>query len=843
MKILSIELIRFKRFALNNISHFKLTADEIVQVILGTNGSGKSSMLGELTPLPAEHNAYLSGGSKVIVIDHEGSNYKLSSRFDESKKPKQTHSILKDGIELNDGGTITAQYAEVQKIFGITPEIHDLMTGKIKFTSLDAAKRRKWFTILSEVNYDYALKVFKRANDRLNEVNGGLRTAQRHLVQEQTKAAMPGEIDKLTESIKTLADEITRLYRVRSADGPTLDDIRGNITGLEKTVSAQFLKFKELKKSVSWIDFVMPEEMLEDLGEKKGRLISVNEQVQKLTTDHDRLSEELKVVQNSGNQSTTEIKIKQDILIKQKADILAQRYFDFELEDPQAVRSALTSVMEVLVDIFATLPANPEKKFNPQKRQDLRTLVDETKNILAVFEQKVSRLEHECEHMDQVLKTGMLDCPKCTHSFSPGYDMGKHEKFKSSLATGRAAVKAKKDILIKAQSDLDDLESYWAIYKDYARHASTLKLLQPMWDMHLQDDRIHNSPSSCLNVTLQFEEDVIRLLNAQIIDKELVRLDDLMVMAQRASQVDVASTSKQATVIEEELGRLAKMQLTLNREIQELQVLINAGSRVLQMEPLFREYGNTYNQLATAYLNRMANDEIDNQIRDRQIKVAQLQYRLNMFKEHACVLESVENEICSLEGQKIAMKLVVSSLSPVEGLIAEGLLGSMRSFVKKLNVVISSIWTYGMEVHACSLEADGSMDLDYKFPVTIESDYSGMGEVNLNDKPIEDVGLCSSGMKEVIDLAFKIVAMHYLGLETAPLILDEFGITFDVQHRINATHTIKNLMDQLSFSQLWLVSHYEESYTSFTNAQICVLSATNIVTPIREDYNQHTQMN
>jgi ABC-type molybdenum transport system ATPase subunit/photorepair protein PhrA len=84
------------------------------------------------------------------------------------------------------------------------------------------------------------------------------------------------------------------------------------------------------------------------------------------------------------------------------------------------------------------------------------------------------------------------------------------------------------------------------------------------------------------------------------------------------------------------------------------------------------------------------------------------------------------------------------------------------------------------------------------------------------------------------------MATHCKGLSEASLFLDEFASSFDEQHRTNAVMAIKSIMEQLPFSQLWMVSHYHSQYGALGNAEVCVLSSTNIVVP--EVYNQHVEM-
>ena len=97
-------------------------------------------------------------------------------------------------------------------------------------------------------------------------------------------------------------------------------------------------------------------------------------------------------------------------------------------------------------------------------------------------------------------------------------------------------------------------------------------------------------------------------------------------------------------------------------------------------------------------------------------------------------------------------------------------------------------------------------------------------------------------MKEIVDLAFRITAIKYLGLDDSPLLLDEFGKTFDKEHRLAAAYGIKELMEMKSFTQLFTVSHYEATYGSLTNAEICVLCSKNISIPTNAVYNEHVMI-
>jgi len=183
--------------------------------------------------------------------------------------------------------------------------------------------------------------------------------------------------------------------------------------------------------------------------------------------------------------------------------------------------------------------------------------------------------------------------------------------------------------------------------------------------------------------------------------------------------------------------------------------------------------------------------------------------------------------------QEKALKLMVQQLSPTEGLIAEGLFGLIRSFTARMNKLIRSIWAYPLEVLPCGVDGDKGAELDYKFPLMVQS----------KSNIVKDVKLGSTAMQEITNLAFRQVAKSYLKLDDVPLYLDEFSASMDVAHRAAAAQLVNALIEQGSFSQAFMVSHYESFYGALGNAEICVLCSNNIVVPSGKPYNEHVVIN
>ena len=98
MYIKSIELSKFIPFGLAQIRKLQATFHSQIQIFIGTNGSGKTSLLNELHPLPAIRSSYKKQGYKKLIVEHEGNEYILTSDFSDKTK---AHSFIKNGEELN----------------------------------------------------------------------------------------------------------------------------------------------------------------------------------------------------------------------------------------------------------------------------------------------------------------------------------------------------------------------------------------------------------------------------------------------------------------------------------------------------------------------------------------------------------------------------------------------------------------------------------------------------------------------------------------------------------------------------------------------------------------------
>lgn len=155
------------------------------------------------------------------------------------------------------------------------------------------------------------------------------------------------------------------------------------------------------------------------------------------------------------------------------------------------------------------------------------------------------------------------------------------------------------------------------------------------------------------------------------------------------------------------------------------------------------------------------------------------------------------------------LNLILTELSPKNGYIAKTISSFLNTIIQSINSVIATIWDYGMTLRAIDVEEDA---LNYRFKVDVMDKHS-----------IGDVSKISSGMKEITNLGLKVTLFKLLKLEGYPISLDEFGVKMDNTHRNRIASLIFQMLNSSMYSQIFLVTHLDTSYSEFENTQLIEL--------------------
>lgn len=826
MKIHALELSGYKRFMLNNITYLRYTPMEIVQLILGSNGSGKSSLLEQLTPLPAIPQDFERGGYKKITFTHRGSHYELNNYFN---TPAQ-HEFIKDGVDLNDSRTLSEQKELVKKIFNITPEIHELLTGETLFHKMGPSERRKWFTMMSPTNYNYAIGVYGQLKERLRDIQGAIKLNQSRYVQESSKLLTETQEIALKEEVLSLRKLLDKLYASKPSHGGFEDEVIEAIqnleTSLQETTTAYFDKQKHYTNyegfsSIEDIDTAIVTART-TTNVKEHRLVVLNDLLQDTQSKLDILS---KTALSETHDIYDRIQVLENTIRLFKARI--QDPLAFQFKDPQLAHQALTTILPTLSEICVTISPNPEKYYCRN------TLEKETKKI-SIYTHKIEVLENQEKTLLSQKKEqeyhknhDKTQCPQCKYSWSTHYNENVLKTIHEGLERVQVELKQLNQDKTTSEELVATIKEYFVLYKVYSDMVKTWTVLEPLWSVFEKGHHMLKDPRSVLTIVENAMRDIGYAIEIQKYDVELKDLYSVKTIMESDDKNN--------------LERLTEELKQYSQEYHETNDIVNhCKGRLKRYEDykvVFRQldsYAETLtklqNERKSKYEERILLSKkkiINNLILTVQSELARKEKQLSEVHLQAGIVESLKAEIESMEERQEILKTMTRRLSPTDGLIAKGLLGFINAFVEQMNSFIRKVWSWPLEIVPVIPETDKDIDLDYKFTVKI------------NGRPgVPDINKGSVGMKEIIDLAFRLVAMKYLDVLDFPLVLDEFAKTLDAAHRKTAFHVISGLIAYSSFPQIYIVSHFYDCYGALRNADVSVLCESNIDLPQNTVFNQ-----
>lgn len=830
MKYTSIVLQGYKRMALNNINLISIEFTQAIQLILGTNGSGKSSLISEISPLPGNALDYTSEGSKKVSIEHHSNLYELVSIF----APTVKHSFSKDGVELNKGGTASVQRELVRKEFGITPEIHDLVIGQTNFTSMDTGTRRYWFTMLSDTSYDYAIKIYNKLCEKSRDVVGSLKTAKKRLVTETSKIISEEEKTNLVEQIHDLHRVLQEMLEFRQPTTKTTAEIESKAISIEKEIialSRNLIKTKLLqagKHNYSSLDAIS-----QDIVNLEADTIVYKKLIDKYFEEHTSLQETIEILKAKGDHTLEELIEHASLTEKAIDNVLDTLKLGLVFEDYEHASIALETVYETITSVSSIIAINKNREFNKNNFVETNEKLLSQKTLLLNLTHQLNTFHAQKDHQDSHKTKSKIDCPKCLYSWSQGFDEELYEKILTAIENTQNRIDEVTTNITILEETKESILEYTTLFKQYQSCINNWPILDPLWDYLLTNKIITDEPRSLQAILGKLRYDFTLNAKVKVLTTELNRVKEVLRLSKQIGDEDINKTQLHQTRLENDIetttGKLQTSLIAYKKLVAYKKDVENNLDLADKIDVLSRVFNSMYDEHKTI----LRNDALTDMIRGVQLILAKKEQLLSEINMQQAIIKDIQDQILYLELEDVSYKGLIKELSPTEGLIAEGMLGFISNFTKQINSFIDRVWTYKLEVVPCGMEDDGSIELNYKFPIKVDSLVA----------TAPDVKKGSTSMRQIIDLAFRITAMKYLGLSDSPAYLDEFGSGLDAAHRVNAMQVVKTLIEDQPFTQLFMVSHYETSYGSLNNAEICVIGMSNIIIPKDAIVNRHVRIN
>lgn len=831
MQFISIKLCKYKRLSLNNIDYLEINPKNKIQLILGSNSSGKSSTLSQITPLPANHQDYLKDGYKIVEILHNNSHYELKSIF---ASTGNRYNFIKDGIELNDGLTASTFKELVKQEFKITQDIQDVLSGVTTFTEMTVSDRRNWFTKISDADYTYAIKYFSKLKEQHRDMLGAIKIQQSRLVQESEKLLTPEQDEKYRFEIKLFNEYLTHLLDQKTPVNKQSDKLLIEIKDLESSLIKLTDSFRSSYKVFNNKENLTgPEDIDAIIIEQKSKELSLVTRIEKLCLTIEEQDGILQSLKDNNLTSLADIDSSIDLHLKSIAELQGYDRLGLQFEDPQSAYNSLITVSDNLNRISEELLENKDRDITRDKyiealerQKALRDSLIDIDNNLSILEAKRKELEHFKEH-------NQIKCPKCTHVWHQGFEEFQYKITLDSIEVTKLSREQYVEALNTKSALVDTMRNYLELYKEYVNVTKAWVILEPLWNLINDTSVIFEDPRRITQLVETLKGDLlvsVKLQNTKRLLNESVAIKKSFENAQENSVSSLVTHSEELHELLYNLNTdLRKTRTSIAQYVGYKDTLKKMELLTSSMQAALTERVSKTDDLVNAMKMQALNDAIElvkTQLFDREQIISKIDTQF-------AIVMDIQLNIQTLSNKAELLKIAIDELSPSQGLIAKGLTGFINHFVGQINVFIKNVWLWPMELVAIVPDKDDGVDLDYKFSVIVNDNSQNV---------IPDVTKGSAGMREIINLAFKVVSMMFLGLDKAPLVLDEFGANLDTAHRNSAQYAITNLINASDFSQIFMVSHYENAYGSLKNSDVCVLHPANIIIPRDMIYNQHVKM-
>lgn len=822
MRPTKLILINAKRLMVRGIKRFEVDFNSLYQIILGTNGSGKSTILSEMSPLPATPKMYAKGGRKEFHCDHDGSQFIMINDF---AVAGGKHSFIKDGVDLNENGTAAIQKELVRKYFnGLTPELFNVLTFRKfhRFTEMDTNKRRQWMMQLSGIDLDWAMDVYQALRVRGRDASGHVKRINQKLATETQYLVEDEDVIKMEERLKTIQSDFTEALRLTKNGLPSSNDIERLLEPKLfqlNALNADLDRFMaKLENGICTFGLTNKEGLERYLASLTATIDVTEDSLSKAYQDKMTVDGELNKLKELGAAGLSEY---EDVInklqdeLKATSNAINQSGFgpEFGTDKILGMKANVEGLVKHTTNVLTSMFDNSNELITFEKTNDYRnrehTLLVNATNLRT----NIDRLKHRMQHSKE---THDVTCPKCTFVFKPGFHVSFEEEAPKLLA------KMEQE-LVDNEKQMKEVNEYLAQVLEYSNGLKQYEQLTIMYSGYdvlwreLGNFGLQTSnPKIALNILNRFVEWIDLLVHYLEISKVLEDKNKVYEQAKQIDSKDMESTKKQASdlenLIEENITKLDDLRKKKQGLTELAKVIgeIEEGVRVSEM------LVNEVNEILEQEDDVTANSLLEDVLRTLQGEIESLERQVSTIRVQRAIVEDLKQTFEQAKFEQDLYKYMADELSPTDGLIADILRKFIESFTTNQTNIISSIWSYPLAVLPCISNKDG---LDYKFPIRVYG----------SSLPIPDISEGSDAQVDVIDFSFVAMVMHLLKLHDFPLYLDEPISRMDEIHRIEMIRIIQSMVESNQCSMMFFISHFAAQHGSFADSETLVMDSSNIV--------------
>lgn len=823
MLITKLVLHKYKRLMLNRISHYEITPTTTYQLIIGTNGCGKTSVMRELSPMPAKSSDYHRDGYKIIEFTHRGSVYVLESTFQNGPH----HSFTKDGIPLNQGGTETVQKELILAHIGLDSTILAILLDEKRLTDMSPTQRRDILMMLAGGNLDYAMQIYNQMRTKHRDMQGYVKHLTKRMADEANSIPSHDEVVELERQCNAVKDELTFLMENRTPNTPERHALEQALTQRMRNIEGRSMAIIE-RLSGRW-----GSDSNKGIADLDAELSFLAEAVAMEQTkinvyheEHSKINELVDAMRKVKAEGLKDIEHKRKAVMERYREVRQQLNGEEPVPNASECLTTLKAIESSIEDIFHSIPVNHEGRYGKGVEATHRQYIAQLLEQLDVEKERAVRVRHRIEHIDKAHK---INCPRCKFSWLDGVADGELDRNKAEVERISEKITQLQKALGEANAELERMMEY----AGYARRMGDImranSILTPLWARVIEAWNGGRSPTQVPAAILRWKSILQASIELQQMDSEVADIDAAYRHVEANGISDASYYVQRLAELEDAISVHTSALMAYQKTMQLGRTYRNAVQKAMETEAELQRDMEAFYRDLDRLTDSIRNERIMTLIGERHTSLAKMEESLSRAKTARALIDELERSKQEAVLDIEAMGMLVNELSPTDGLIGEQIYGFLECLTDQMNLILGQIWTYDFHVLPNADNKEG--ELDYRFPM----------RVNGSELLVRDIANGSASQVDAVNFAFKLVAMMYMGMEDFPLYLDELAPSLDEQHRLNIVMFVKSFVETKRCSQMWMISHYAVQSGAFQPSQTCVMDTANIVS-MPETFNQHVKM-
>jgi len=823
MFIKSLVLGDFKRLQFAKIKELHIdTSKSHSHLILGTNGSGKSSVLRELFPTAPTKSGFVGDGFKELTLNHDNSEYKLTY------SPTEGHQFFRDHAQLNTGMTNDIQKELINKYFNVSGDIQAILTCSLNICDMVPSQRKKILMNLNPIDVSLFLEKHQKVRKHTQALGSNLdRLYQRQ--KELMEQRLPEQQYKLMLERQQVLNDQEKILLIwgskvtdeslkyaKRAPASSLAELKQYLVSVIRK-SGDFSGVSRKDYYENGVEYATQIKMHEQLiGELEKAISNTTE----MLNEYDRKKKQLG---ESGVELITELnECRLKLAQCKEVDPMFNPISESEL---LTINGLLDSISKMLVDLSYI---DREDILDKSQLQVLDRDAHTIQFKLQTAGNELKDVARQIETLKATVKTYKLGTPcdangcELLASYTNHFSSKKAEleKLQAREVELKGHVEEWSEDYRVAKEIYTTQQLLWVtidrLFKLIREHRSLASQYSESYILQ----RVREAPFQLINDINQYITDSEHFHACAKLRKRILELEQhnnsIKSKQQLSSEVLDIEIQKYTTQLTE---LRAKRQTKLD-EIDELTIkhstiiqFISITDQLKQLDTKVTEILIlAENQASYDYLVKL-NTIINNLLTSTRTELFELS---RLIRDQETLLVRLDKEVDSIIGD---LKPKYDNSKLVEKSLYELPVKYTKTFVNSViettNYFISEVMTYSLRLEQYS-ESDSC---DFSFAMNIE-----------NDVRAKDISSCSDGQKAVINLAFNLALIIELKYNDYPIYVDEIDRPLDPTHSYRLTQLLISLIAKGVVSQMFVVNHHATMVDNII-ADIVVLNGDNIKLP------------